>query len=75
MQKIGNNMKASGRESKFEKFLLQLTTKWQWLGMQHREFYSLCVERGSTAGAVSFFHITFKINFVFVMEGIVPLSN
>lgn len=31
--------------------------------------YSLCVHRGSTAGAVSFFYITFKINFVFVMEG------
>lgn len=54
-------------ESKFEKFPLQLTGKRQWLGRQHSFTHS--VHRGSTAGALSFFHITFKINFVFLMEG------
>lgn len=79
IEKIGNNLKASGMESKFEKFPLQLTAKQQWLGRQHRQFFSLSVDRGSTVGAVSFFHVTLKINFVTVMEGNVlrnmPLSE
>lgn len=69
IQKISNNLKASGMESEFEKWPLQLTVKRQWLGRQYREFYLLSIDRGSTAMSVSFFHDTFKINFLFDMEG------
>lgn len=56
-------------DSEVEKLPLQLPVKPRCLEKQYRQFYLLSTDAGSTAVSLSLFHSTFKIKFLFDVEG------